>query len=483
MKKARLLFPTLLMLLSTPHLPDVNTGSLAAQASKSIESQLPPKAPQQLRTVVIDPGHGGHDPGCSGAHSREKHLTLAVGRYFAEALRQNYPELKIIMTRDRDVFLPLHERAEIATRNKADLFISIHCNYIVGKRHIHGTETYVMGLHVSEENLEVAKRENAAILYEENYQETYGYDPNSPEAHIIFSMFQNAFLEQSISFASKVQKYAALEASRRDRGVKQAGFLVLRHATMPSVLVETGYLSNASDEEFLRSEAGQMAMANALLMAFHEYKAEYEGVPLAQLRPPVKLGEGRLANALASSQPVAIAERPTPINTGNGPRSVPLDSERRPITAAKPTPDLPQADSTDETSPSAPPARPEPASKKPDKQEEAHAVAPSASQGSAETSRALEPVEQVPARPIFCVQLAASPKPLDVSRGKWQQIGHTVEVIMEDGLYKYQIRNFSSLEDAQGMRKQLRSIGFDDAFIVAYLGQRKVNPYTLSPLK
>ncbi len=234
----------------------------------------------RLKTVVIDAGHGGHDPGCSGSSSREKHITLAVALQLAAALKSEHPDLRIILTRDTDVFIPLHERAAIANRNQADLFISIHCNFMPGKSSVLGSETYVMGIHTMNHNLEVAKRENEAILLEENYRENYDYDPDSPEGHIALTMFQSAYLEQSIHFADLVEQQLAT-AGRKSRGVRQAGFVVLKASAMPSALIEIGYLSNKSEEDFLKSDLGQAAITGAIAEAFRTYRRQIEGQSIA----------------------------------------------------------------------------------------------------------------------------------------------------------------------------------------------------------
>ncbi len=230
----------------------------------------------KVRTVVIDPGHGGRDPGAVGKNSMEKDIALAIGLKLGEYIKENLPDVNVIYTRTEDKFVELHRRAEIANKNNADLFISIHCNS--SPRPIsYGTETFVMGLHRSQANLEVAKRENAAILYEEDYEETYdGFDPHSPEANIIFSLYQNAYLENSLEMASLIQQQFRERARRADRGVKQAGFLVLYQVTMPGVLVEAGFLSNPNEEKYLMSESGQAHIASAIFRAFREYKEQQE---------------------------------------------------------------------------------------------------------------------------------------------------------------------------------------------------------------
>lgn len=273
MMKAWLLISTLAFLVASNRLPNFNsppasllaTASLAsdsesasvrpfgrffnatkktpfgAKMGKVIKSNQFKEGAYKLRTVVLDPGHGGFDSGCLGSDSQEKNVALSVAKKLANEIEFAFPDVKVILTRSTDKFIPLHERADIANRNKADLFISIHCNAMRKASYIKGSETYVLGLHRTQENLEVAKRENAVVLLEEDYEQNYDFDPNSDEGHIMLSMVQNAFLEQSILFASKVEDKMSARANRHSRGVKQAGFQVLRQTAMPAVLVETGF--------------------------------------------------------------------------------------------------------------------------------------------------------------------------------------------------------------------------------------------------
>lgn len=250
-----------------------------------------------VRTVVIDPGHGGKDPGAVGAKSQEKDIVLAIALKLGGYIESNFDDVEVIYTRTTDEFIGLNRRAQIANENKADLFISIHCNSAANRR-AYGSETFVMGLHRSQENLEVAKKENAAILYEEDYLETYsGYDPNSPEANIIFSMYQNIYLNQSLTMASLIQDQFRDRAGRHDRGVKQAGFLVLYNVTMPGILVEAGFLSNAQEEKYLMSEMGQAHIASAVFRAFRDYKNYQDQIVAQQSK-----GNGSLSSQVAEAE-------------------------------------------------------------------------------------------------------------------------------------------------------------------------------------
>jgi N-acetylmuramoyl-L-alanine amidase len=230
----------------------------------------------RIKKVVIDAGHGGHDSGCESRHYMEKTNTLAIALKLGQKMKDNFPNIELIYTRDKDEFIDLYKRAEIANRAKADLFISIHCNSSEGGQPL-GTETYVLGNHKMEENLNVAKRENASILLENNYEKKYdGFDPNSNEAYIMFSLFQNAYIDKSILFAKCVDESLKNNAGRRSYGVKQAGFIVLHQSTMPSVLIETGFLNHLTEGVFISSEGGQETIAESILLAFKKYKKAVE---------------------------------------------------------------------------------------------------------------------------------------------------------------------------------------------------------------
>lgn len=377
-----------------------------------------------LKTIVIDPGHGGRDPGTSGQYTREKHLTLGISKMLGDMLKAAYPNLNIIFTRTEDTFIPLHERASVANKNKADLFLSIHCNYMPKASHIRGTETYVMGLHTTDFNLEVAKRENASILLEDDYSANYGgFDPNSPEGHIILSMFQNAFLEQSISLADKLENRFAETGKRHSRGVKQAGFAVLKSTTMPSVLVETGFLSNTEEEKFLATPEGQYTIARSIAEAFVEYKNEVEGnneqLPRLTARAPV-LGEASGHTA-----------------TG-GPKTEPLKPVETQTQASEPVAEL---------LPSPP----------------------------ADTQVHENEVKETPKGPVtYKVLILKTPDPASVRQMPWEKVRDLIEIKKTQSTYAYFATGFQSYQDAARSKDNLRALGFTEAFVVAFQDGKRI---------
>ena len=228
-------------------------------------------------TLVIDAGHGGHDAGALGTFSKEKNINLNVALAFGRLVENNCPQVKVIYTRKTDVFIPLHKRADIANRNKADLFISIHTNALPKGARAMGLETYTLGMHRVSDNFDVAKRENSVILIEKDYKQHYeGFDPNSSESYIMFEFMQDKNMAQSVELARLVQKRTCAVAARPNKGVKQAGFLVLRETSMPSCLIELGFISTPSEEQFLNSDEGVASMGRGIYLAFCEYLAKYD---------------------------------------------------------------------------------------------------------------------------------------------------------------------------------------------------------------
>ena len=369
-------------------------------------------AGDSIRTVVIDAGHGGRDQGCSGRHSHEKHITLSIARELAQQIRERYPELRVVMTRETDVFVPLNERAATANRNEADLFISIHCNAVGGLATVRGSETYVLGNTENLENEQVARRENAVIKLESNYEQKYGFDPDSPEAHIITSLWKNFHLEQSIQFANLVESHAQA-GGRRSRGVKQGAFVVLRQTRMPAVLIETGFLSNSNDEDFLRTLSGQRTTAAAIFQAFRDYKRQVEyaarhSAPTAETTP----SEHPDPKAETKTPPIIVVQEPVRNPTQTTP---PARAEGTPVFVSESTTKTTQTE--------------------------------------------------------FRVQLAASRVVLDKD---WSDSGYRVHSVLEDRYHKYQTAGFGNFDDALRAQRAVRKRGYPGAFVVAYVNGVKV---------
>ena len=242
------------------------------------------KTSSKIRTVVIDPGHGGKDSGTMGTKRfkiYEKHIALAVSLKLGNYIKKLFPEIEVIYTRDSDVFLELKERTEIANTANADLFISVHCDGFTNPQPF-GASVFVMGMSKLKANMDVAMRENSAIYLEDNYQQKYeGFDPQSAESYIVFSLMQNMYLNQSLKIAEEVEKEFATRANRKSRGVKQAPFYVISRTNMPSILIECGFLTNPKEEEYLHSAKGQDYLASAIFRAFRSYKESFEGISSA----------------------------------------------------------------------------------------------------------------------------------------------------------------------------------------------------------
>ena len=229
-------------------------------------------------TLVIDPGHGGHDAGALGAISKEKNINLAVALRFGKYVEQNLPEVRVIYTRKTDVFIPLNERANIANRANADLFISVHTNALPAGKVARGFETYTLGMHRAKDNLDVAMRENSVISMEKDYQQRYqGFDPRSSESYIIFEFIQGKNMERSVELARMIQRGVCDGANRPDKGVHQAGFLVLRETSMPGCLIELGFITTPDEERLLNNDSRVDDIARGIYEAFAKYKNKYDG--------------------------------------------------------------------------------------------------------------------------------------------------------------------------------------------------------------
>lgn len=362
-------------------------------------------------TVVIDPGHGGKDSGTLGSVVKEKDIVLSVGLKFGQLIKEYHPDVKVIYTRSTDVFIPLDQRAIIANKAKANLFISIHADHAETPS-VKGASTFTLGQNRSRENFEIAKRENSVILLEDNYKQRYeGFDPNSAESYIMFEFMQDNYMNQSIQFASTLQnKFVA--SGRRDRGVRQDVFLVLRCTSMPSVLVELGFLSNNEEEQFLRSEAGRDHMAKCLLKGFTDFKNNYE-----------RKSTGSQITAKRDATDTVYDEYKSKINLPQ--KSDSAKEERR---SQKPSDEISQNEKT-----------------------------------------------EFPASPdsgiVFKIQMTTSSSKL--SPKSRQLKGLSMDFFIERNLYKYTYGNFSSFEEANRKRREFRK-SFPDAFVIAFKNGQKI---------
>jgi len=256
------------------------------------------KTNSKIRTIVIDPGHGGKDSGTMGTKRfkiYEKHVALAVSLKLGDYIKNAFPNVDVVYTRDSDVFLELNERTELANNANADLFISIHCDGFTNSTPS-GASVFVMGMSKLKANMDIAIRENSAIYMEDNYKQKYeGFDPKSAESYIVFSLMQNTHLNQSLKIAEEVEKEFSTKANRKSRGVKQAPFYVISRTNMPSILIECGFLTNFKEEEYLHSEIGQDFIASAIFRGFRTYKENFEGTTSEKgSEAPVVVKEGRV---------------------------------------------------------------------------------------------------------------------------------------------------------------------------------------------
>ena len=374
-------------------------------------------------TLVIDAGHGGTDAGAIGTLTKEKNINLNVALAFGRLVERNCPDVRVIYTRKTDVFIPLHTRADIANRNKADLFISIHTNALPKGRISRGLETYTLGMHRAADNLAVAKRENEVILYETDYKQRYqGFDPRSSESYIMFEFMQDRNMAQSVELAKCVQRRTCASAGRQNKGVKQAGFLVLRETSMPSCLIELGFISTPDEERFLHSSSGVEQLGRGIYQAFLDYRNKYD----KNITVPFKV---------EAQKEVEI------------PTVVPKKEEPAPVAAPQ----------KEELAPVA------------ERQDTVKAVA--------EPQKVAEPVTQKDtakvSAPVFKLQILASSSRLKPQSAQLQ--GHSEATCYEEGgLYKYTLGASEDYNEIAQLRKSLLS-QFPQAFVVAFRDGKKMD--------
>ncbi len=378
----------------------------------------PPVAEDQF-VVVLDAGHGGSDPGNLGTgrfKTTEKNVALDVTLKVGQYIEENYPEIKIVYTRKGDTFPSLAKRVETANVSNADLFISIHCNAAENKT-ASGVESFVMGLHKTEESLANAMKENASIFLEKDHEKNYdGFDPKNPDTYIIMSMRENLFLDQSIKLAKSVQDQFRTRVGRKDRGVKQAGFYVISFTNMPSILVELGFLSNSEEEDFLNSEDGKTYLASAIYRAFKEFKD----------RTVAKPKDGSTAETNASKTETVLPTKPADTKPKEDKKP-----ETTVQTISKPV------DSTNSVS----------------------LIKSTTSQGVlwSDITKGIK----------YQVQIVSSPKKLDIKSADFKGL-EKVEEFKQNGVYKYLAGRTNTYKEAKDNLEKLKSMGFKDAFVVAF---------------
>ena len=388
-------------------------------------------------TLVIDAGHGGTDAGAVGAITKEKHINLNVALAFGRLVERNCPDVRVIYTRKTDVFVPLHTRADIANRNKADLFISIHTNALPKGRISRGMETYTLGMHRAADNLDVAKRENSVILIETDYKERYqGFDPRSAESYIMFEFMQDRNMAQSVDLAKYVQRRTCASAGRQNKGVKQAGFLVLRETSMPSCLIELGFISTPDEEQYLHSASGVEQLGRGIFQAFVDYRNQYD-------------------------KNISVPYKAEPRQEVSIPTVVPQEEAK-----AEPKPE-PKVEPTPEPKPE-PKVEPTPAPKAEPQVEQKPQVAASVEQKPQTVMQT-----PAPAVPVFKLQILASSSRLKANDARLK--GHSDAACYEEGgLFKYTVGASEDYNEINQLRKTLQG-EFPQAFVIAFKNGQKMN--------
>ena len=388
-------------------------------------------------TLVIDAGHGGKDAGAPGKYSYEKNINLKVALAFGRYVEKNCPDVKVIYTRKTDVFIPLHERAAIANRNKADVFISIHTNSVASKKPISGLETYTMGMRRSGEKLSAAMRENDVILIEDNYQQHYsGFDPRSPESYIMFEVLNDKNMLESVELAKGIQKNVCRTANRPNKGVKQDAFLVLRETSMPACLIELGYITTPSEEAYLNAPSNQEAMGRGIYQAFVEYKARATHQPM----------------------PVKVEEPVVPEQSVKEEAPVKQEVQEAPVVPAE-TPEVAVKQDA--------PAKQE----APVKQEQP--VHKETSVKPAQPAKADTVKTVAAAAPVFKVQFLASNTRIKAGDARFKGLDG-VDSYQEGGLWKYTVGSTESYAEVRQLRAQVVKV-FPQAFIVAFKNGEKMD--------
>lgn len=408
------------------------------------------REPGKVKTLVIDPGHGGDKPGAIGKQCQEKDLTLSIAKKFGKLVKDNYPDVNVIFTRTTDVDVTLSDRAKIANRAKADLFVSIHINSHPTAVPT-GMETYVMGLSRSRANMEVAKKENADILLEKGYKdnsEYQGFDPNSPESYVMFAMYQNAYIDKSLNFAQFTQDQYKASIKTTNRGVKQAEFFVLYKTAMPAVLTEVGFISNPTEEAYMMSDEGQATIAVCLLNAFANYKAHEEGVAKPKKMEIDLPGYGKNKGKKTEPKEDDVEINVPDTQTEQNDAIAETKQESQEEESTKTNVELPEKNV--------------PPSIEPFRQEEP------------EIQSVVTKDEVVVEGVTYRVQFLTSEK--ELKEGSKEFKGVTGYQLYKQGnVYRYTMGNETTVSRAKSIQSEMRKKGFKDAFVIAFYNGKRIS--------
>ena len=422
-------------------------------------------------TLVIDAGHGGNDAGARGKFSKEKNINLNVALAFGRYVERNCPDVRVIYTRKTDVFVTLHERANIANRNKADLFVSIHTNALPKGKIARGMETYTLGMHRVADNLDVAKRENSVILYEDNYKQHYeGFDPRSSESYIMFEFLQDRNMAKSVELAKYVQKRACAEAGRPNKGVKQAGFLVLRETSMPSCLVELGFITTPDEENYLNSSDGVDALGRGIYKAFVDYKRKYDRSVTVPFQPDSD-DEIRIPSVVPDEDKPA---RQTRRQRRKREKEEAEEAKAVRDDAASIAAELAKARGGEQQAPAEAAAKAGDEVARPGADgsramaADGNGAAQVAEAAEAQPAPARQPDAKQPDVPVFKVQIMASGNSLPAGSKQFKGLDG-VECYEDGGMYKYTYGSSADYNEIYWLRKSVLD-KFPEAFIVAFKG-------------
>lgn len=419
--------------------------------------------------LVIDAGHGGHDAGSVGSFSKEKDINLSVALAFGKLVEQNCKHVKVLYTRKTDVFVTLEGRARVANKAKADLFISVHTNALPEGRIAYGSETYTLGMHRAASNLDVAKRENSVITYESDYKTQYeGFDPNKAESYVIFEFMQDKFMKQSVDLARCIQQHY-VRAGRRDKGVHQAGFLVLRQTSMPAVLTELGFITTPEEERFLNSADGVRTMAASLYNGFLDYLRQHgaRNVPKALTLQPTAEGTPAAADTADADAAEAVVE-PVPYTLA---QARPQPAREKPAAKATPAKATPAAKSAPAAN--ATPAKAAPAVKEKPVAKATPAKAAPAKQATAKekTGKTANPAEKTDKGTVYRIQFAASSVPINPKDKRYSRMPALVSE-KSGNLYRHLTGLYRTRAEARAALTGVQK-DYPGAFIVTYIDGKR----------